>query len=187
MKIFIVDDSYDARTFIQRTLNEAGYSDLMIATSGEEVLDGLGQGSAPQSALGQIVLLDIGLPNKDGIEICREIHQRFEFGRVLVLMITVREKSKYLPLALEAGAHDYIKKPIDQGELLARIQNAAHFLKFFALYREQQETLEKCYMDLQRSYEFGQELQGGLALCLSCHKVESQPSKWEPLQQFLED
>lgn len=111
MKIFIVDDSYDARIFVQRMLHEAGYSDLILATSGEEILDKLGQDGGSQSKVGSLVLLDIGLPNKDGIEICREIHQRFEFGRILVLMMPVRDRSKYLPLALEAGAHDFINKP----------------------------------------------------------------------------
>ena len=187
MKIFIVDDSYDARSFIFRTLEDAGYSDLVMVSSGEEALEQLGQGNELQLASGQMVLLDIGLPNKDGIEICREIHSRFQFGSIVVLIITVREKSKYLPLALEAGAHDFINKPIDQSESLARVKKATNFLKFFALYREQQDTLEQCYVDLLRSNELGREIKGGLALCLSCHKVKSQPSKWESLRQYLED
>jgi two-component system, OmpR family, KDP operon response regulator KdpE len=111
-RILVVDDDAQIRRVMRTTLEAKGYV-VDEAGSGEEALD------HARSEKYDMILLDINLPGKSGIETCRELHA---MSATPIVMLTVREASEDKIEALDAGASDYVTKPFAMGELLARIR-----------------------------------------------------------------
>ncbi|WP_447755845.1 response regulator [Pseudomonas nicosulfuronedens] len=110
--ILVVDDEPQIRKFLRISLNAGGYK-VLEAGSGEEGL--------AQAALGRpdLVVLDLGLPDKDGQDVLRELR---EWSQVPVLVLSVRASESEKVLALDSGANDYVTKPFGIQEFLARIR-----------------------------------------------------------------
>jgi two-component system, OmpR family, KDP operon response regulator KdpE len=111
--ILVVDDDSQIRRVMRTTLDAQGY-EVTEAGSGERALVFL------QSEKFDLVLLDINLPGKTGIETCREIRVN---SSVPIIMLTVRDAAADKIEALDAGAQDYVTKPFSMGELLARVRS----------------------------------------------------------------
>jgi two-component system, OmpR family, KDP operon response regulator KdpE len=114
-RILIVDDDYSIRRALHMTLYDQGF-DITEASSGEDAL------ALARAVRYDAVLLDINLPGKSGVDICRELRRLFP--RVAILMLTVRNGQDDRVEALDAGADDYIVKPFQMRELIARIRAA---------------------------------------------------------------
>lgn len=125
MKILIVDDSRDNQLLIKFILTDAGYTDLVIADSALDAFKHLGMDSpASISTDIDLILLDIVMPEMDGIEACRLI-KSFEYLQdTPIIMVTATIQIKDLQMAFAAGAIDYITKPLNKVELLARVSSA---------------------------------------------------------------
>jgi two-component system response regulator MprA len=113
MRLLVVDDDRALRDVLRRALMLAGY-DVRLAESGAGALADVAS-SAPDA-----VVLDIGLPDIDGLEVCRLL--RREGNRVPVLMLTARAAVSDRIDGLDAGADDYLVKPFDVDELKARLR-----------------------------------------------------------------
>jgi len=112
--ILLVDDEASLRQVLRARLTARGYS-IQEASSGEEVL-GTVPGMQPD-----VIILDIGLPGIDGIEVTRRLRKSVQTP-IIILSVHATESDKIE--ALDAGADDYLTKPCDLGELLARIRTA---------------------------------------------------------------
>ena len=124
MNILIVDDSIVTRTFLTDMLQEAGYDNIIEAGSMEEVFSLFcGEDEANNSSV-DLVLLDIHLPGKNGIEGCRELKQLLQFQDVPIIVISSLEQMNNLEAAFAAGAIDYLTKPPNRLELHARVSSA---------------------------------------------------------------
>jgi len=113
VRVLIVDDDRALRDALRRALVLAGY-DTVLVESGEAALGEVAR-SEPDA-----VVLDIGLPDVDGLEVCRRL--RGSGNRVPVLMLTARDAVSDRIDGLDAGADDYLVKPFDVGELRARLR-----------------------------------------------------------------
>jgi two-component system response regulator MprA len=113
MRLLVVDDDRALRDVLRRALTLAGY-DVRLAESGASALAEVA-GSAPDA-----VVLDVGLPDIDGLEVCRLL--RREGNRIPVLMLTARATVSDRIDGLDAGADDYLVKPFDVDELKARLR-----------------------------------------------------------------
>jgi DNA-binding response OmpR family regulator len=113
MRILIVEDEKKIAGFVERGLREAHYI-VDVAPDGEK-----GSVLAAVNAY-DLIILDIMLPEKDGLTLCREIRQ--ERMDVPILMLTAKSSVKDKVMGLKLGADDYLTKPFDFEELLARIQ-----------------------------------------------------------------
>jgi two-component system response regulator MprA len=113
MRLLVVDDDRGLREVLRRALTLAGY---------EVVLTDTGAGALAQTAgaLPDALVLDVGLPDIDGLEVCRLL--RREGNRVPVLMLTARDAVSDRIDGLDAGADDYLVKPFDIDELKARLR-----------------------------------------------------------------
>lgn len=112
MKILVVDDDPRLRELVSITLERAGY-DVVTARDGQMALTHATR-EAPA-----LVLLDVGLPELDGIEVCRRLRARSD---VPILFLTARDDEVDRILGLELGADDYVTKPFSPRELVARIK-----------------------------------------------------------------
>ncbi|MBW7474667.1 fused response regulator/phosphatase [Paenibacillus oenotherae] len=133
MRIAIVDDNPMNITVVQEILKRAGYTDIATAASGMELFALLGLTSLgnepdmPASSSGNdidLILLDMMMPGVDGISVCHSIQQAERLRDIPIIMVTAIGDSKKLAEALDAGAIDYVTKPINRIELLARIRVA---------------------------------------------------------------
>src|SRR5215216_3882252 len=113
VRVLIVDDDRALRDALRRALVLAGYEPIAVET-GEAALAEVAR-SEPDA-----VVLDIGLPDVDGLEVCRRL--RGAGNRVPVLMLTARDAVEDRIDGLDAGADDYLVKPFDVAELQARLR-----------------------------------------------------------------
>jgi diguanylate cyclase (GGDEF)-like protein len=124
MKILIIDDSPDSQLLIKSILGDVGYTDLLIVTSAFDAFKHLGMND-PESAATEIdlILMDIVMPEIDGIEACRLIKSFKHLRDVPIIMVTAATESKELQMAFAAGATDYITKPLRRVKLVARVHS----------------------------------------------------------------
>jgi len=112
--ILIIDDEVQIRRLLEITLSASGYK-ISEASTGKE---GLTLAATRQPAM---IILDLGLPDADGLEILRKLREWFEKP---ILILSVRSSEDDIIKALDNGANDYLTKPFRTGELLARIRVA---------------------------------------------------------------
>ncbi|MDF7805914.1 response regulator [Pontiellaceae bacterium B12219] len=116
MKILIAEDNAFSRTLLKKTLTKAGY-EVFAAENGQVAWDILQQDDAPKLAL-----IDWMMPGLSGIELCRKIREIDSAIPVYMILLTAKTDKEDVLEGFSAGADDFIKKPFDSGELLARIQ-----------------------------------------------------------------
>jgi DNA-binding response OmpR family regulator len=133
--VLVVEDESSIASFVSLYLKKAGYAVRTAATGGEA----LQQVSAEQPAL---VVLDLNLPDIDGIEICRRIRKT---GDVPIIMLTARDEDVDKIIGLEVGADDYLTKPFNPRELVARVKSV---LRRAAPDRKQRESAQIRHGDL---------------------------------------
>jgi two-component system KDP operon response regulator KdpE len=114
LRVLVVDDEPPIRRFLRASLAAHGYT-IFEAVNGEEALQ--------QTAVVRpdLIILDLGLPDLDGIEVTRQLR---EWTNTPIIILSVREHEDDKIAALDAGADDYLTKPFGAGELLARMRTA---------------------------------------------------------------
>lgn len=112
LKILLVEDEKQMSMFIEMELAHEGYI-VELAYDGREALNKV------ESTEYDLILLDIMIPNLNGMEVCRRIRQ---FSNVPIIMLTAKSDISDKVLGLDGGANDYITKPFAIEELLARIR-----------------------------------------------------------------
>src|SRR4030042_1564720 len=113
MRILVVEDERRIADFIRKGLSEHGYA-VDVAGDGEEALDWA------EVAEFDVIVLDVMLPLRDGIDVCRELRRRGV--QTSVLMLTARDAVEDRVRGLDSGADDYLVKPFAFAELLARLR-----------------------------------------------------------------
>src|SRR5207244_7083728 len=111
--VLVVEDEASIASFISLYLKNAGYRVKAVSSGG----DALAQVEVEQPAL---IVLDLMLPDMDGIDVCRRIRQRKD---IPILMLTARDEDVDKIIGLEVGADDYMTKPFNPRELVARVKS----------------------------------------------------------------
>lgn len=114
LRVLVVDDEPAIRRFLRASLTAHG-NEVFEATTGEQAL------SAVISHRPDLIILDLGLPDMEGIEVTRRLR---EWTHIPIIILSVREHETDKIAALDAGADDYLTKPFGIGELLARMRTA---------------------------------------------------------------
>ncbi|MFY4776193.1 response regulator YycF [Metabacillus sp. RGM 3146] len=111
-KILVVDDEKPIADILEFNLKKEGY-DIYCAYDGNDALEKV------EELKPDLLLLDIMLPNRDGMEVCREVRKKYEMP---IIMLTAKDSEIDKVLGLELGADDYVTKPFSTRELLARVK-----------------------------------------------------------------
>lgn len=112
-RLLVVDDDQNILEIMQVALTDEGY-DVDVAADGEEALQAL-QASAPD-----LLVLDVMLPGRDGFELCREIRKS---SNIPIVLLTAKTDTIDVVVGLESGADDYVTKPFEMRELVARLRS----------------------------------------------------------------
>lgn len=155
--ILIVDDEPNNFDVIETLLSVQGYQ-LYYASNGQEAL------SILDTVNPDLILLDVMMPGLNGIDVCKKIKADLQWKIVPIIMVTALSSKEDLALCLEAGADDFISKPVNRLELCARVKSMLRI-------KQQHDTIQH-FSDLQRNTinVLGrnlQELTGNLVLSLS--------------------
>jgi class 3 adenylate cyclase/DNA-binding response OmpR family regulator len=116
-RILIVDDNETNRDILCTRLGTQGY-ELLQAADGEEAL------AAARDKHPDLILLDIMMPKLDGMEVCRRLKADTSLPYIAIILVTARADTKDIVAGLEAGADEYLTKPVDQTALVARVKSA---------------------------------------------------------------
>jgi sigma-B regulation protein RsbU (phosphoserine phosphatase) len=122
MSILIVDDSYFNRKLVESLLQKAGYSDILHAESAVEAYMYLE--NQPVNKAIDIILLDIMMPEVNGLQACAHIKRMPLYADIPIIMVTAMNESQSLQQAFDAGAIDYITKPVNPIVLKSRVRSA---------------------------------------------------------------
>ncbi len=114
VRVLVVDDERAIRRYLHAALNAQGYT-VYEAAQGQEALN------AVVTDRPDLIILDLGLPDIDGVEVTRRLR---EWTHIPILILSVREQESDKIAALDAGADDYLTKPFSSGELMARMRVA---------------------------------------------------------------
>src|SRR6059036_2161768 len=134
--VLVVEDEASIASFVSLYLKNAGYG-VRNATNGAEALAEVGKGEL------SLVVLDLNLPDIDGIEVCRRIRQSSDLP---ILMLTARDEDVDKIIGLEVGADDYLTKPFNPRELVARVKS---ILRRATPERREHETEQIIHGDLR--------------------------------------
>jgi len=148
--ILIVDDVPKNLQILGKILRNQRYK-VAAATGGGQALDMIGK------IRPDLVLLDIMMPEMDGFEVCKEIKSRPETADIPIIFLTARTETDDIVKGFSAGAVDYVTKPFNAAELLARVRN---------------------HLELKR-------LSGLLPICAKCKRVRDDKGYWRQVEEYI--
>ena len=171
-RVLIVEDHAPTRDALTFLLNRNGY-ELFVTSDGLAARDALLAPNAPT-----IALLDWMLPGMTGLEVCREVRAMRPDRYTYIIIVTGRDAMEDLSQAFAAGADDFIRKPCDPAELLARLRTGERILELEAglmlRVQEAEETLERV-----------RQLKRLLPICMYCKKVRDDESYWQEIDEYI--
>jgi len=199
MNILVVDDSAKERTLLQHLLMKGGYGKVTLAESAAEALKHI-KGSQGQGKT-DLILMDILMPEMNGIEACRAIKSEGSFRDIPVIMVTGLYDRENLESSFAVGATDYIVKPVRKWELLSRVRSAVRLKQEMEKRKARECELEEeigererlkkkqenLIRELRSAMEKVKTLSGLLPICASCKKIRDDKGYWTQIEKYIRD
>ena len=169
--VLLADDDKLSLNVVNDTLTRAGY-DVITATDGEQAWNKLQQSGA------QVAILDWIMPGMEGVEICRRAQADKRFGNRYFILLTGKSSTEDLVAGLQAGASDYLRKPFEEAELLARVEVGVRFIELQQKLADRVDELEKALTQVKR-------LEGLLPICSYCKRIRNEQDYWERVDAYI--
>ena len=169
--VLLADDDKLSLNVVSDTLTRAGY-DVITATDGEQAWSKLQQSNA------QVAILDWIMPGIEGVEICRRAHADKRFANRYFILLTGKSSTEDLVAGLQAGASDYLRKPFEEAELLARVEVGVRFIELQQKLADRVDELEKALTQVKR-------LEGLLPICSYCKRIRNEQDYWERVDAYI--
>ena len=171
--IVLVADDLDVNRKLLRSLLTADGYDVIDAADGTEAFQIL------QGANGPIVgLIDWEMPGMEGIEVCRQIRAIPDGPPIYLILLTVRDSKQDIVAGLKGGANDYITKPFDKTELLARVGIGKQMVQL-------QQALTERVAELGEALLSVKQLGGLLPICSYCKKIRDDQNYWTQVESYV--
>jgi phosphoserine phosphatase RsbU/P len=169
--VLLADDDKLTLNVLNDTLTRAGY-DVLTATDGEQAWKKLEQSKA------MIAILDWIMPGVEGVEIVRRAHQDPRFVNTYFILLTGKSSTEDLVAGLKAGASDYLRKPFEEAELLARVEVGIRFIELQQKLADRVKELETALTQVKR-------LEGLLPICSYCKRIRNEQDYWERVDAYI--
>ena len=185
MSILIVDDSPDQQALLRSILGKAGHEAVLSADSAKSASAVLNlEGNAPTQKI-DLILMDVLMPEQDGVETCRQIKRCAHLQDIPIIMVTAKTDLSNLKDAFAAGAMDYISKPVNSVELLARVSSALLLKQEMDRRKNRELELRRSNEELQKALKEVKVLRGLIPICASCKKIRNDGGFWQQLEEYL--
>jgi sigma-B regulation protein RsbU (phosphoserine phosphatase) len=174
LRVLVADDEPVSRTVVGAMLKKAGYT-VSFASDGEQAWQQLSAPDAPS-----IALLDWEMPGLAGPEVVERVRARGEQTPTYVILLTSRDSSADIVTGLKAGANDYVTKPANEDELVARVNVGARVVELQAALAERVRSLEEALANVKA-------LQTLLPMCAYCKAIRNDQNYWEKVETYFHD
>lgn len=185
--ILIVDDNPTNLDVLLNYLESSGFK-VLVAENGESALKRVGY------AKPDIILLDVMMPGIDGFETCRRLKADEETKNIPIIFMTALTDTIDKVKGFEAGAVDYITKPLHHAELMARLTAHLSIRSLQVELQEKNEHLqqamsarEKLIEELQQALDNIKVLKGLLPICSSCKKIRDDQGYWNQIESYIQN
>jgi CheY-like chemotaxis protein len=186
MSILIIDDFQEARDLLQTILQSAGFGPLVPVATAHEGLRLLGVGKRGKQSSGiDLVLMDLEMPELDGLEACRRIRGEDQLQSLPIIVITARTEAEDIQAADTAGATDYIRKPVIPAELIARTANALSLKQEIDARKMREQELLDRTKELDHAFAQITALHGTIHICAKCKRVRTDGPHWQRIEDYL--
>jgi CheY-like chemotaxis protein len=171
-QILVAEDHPISLHLLERQLGAWGF-EVITATNGEEALRILESEAAPPLAI-----IDWTMPKIDGASVCARVRERADLPYTYLLLLTARNKTVDLTMGLDLGADDFVSKPYDPDELLARVRVGQ---RVAALER----ALQSKVAHLEDALSQVKTLKGLLPICMYCKSIRDEQSYWRQVEEYI--
>jgi len=178
-RILVTDDSLVARTACSNELKEAGYQ-VLFAQNGREAVETVSKEAV------DLILMDVVMPEMNGVEATRRIMELESAKDIPIIMVTSMGDMQTLQSAFEAGAVDYVTKPIEPIELMARIRSSLRLKAEMEARKKREEELVKKNQELESALSEIKTLRGFIPICAWCKKIRNIDGYWEQMEHYIE-
>jgi len=174
LRVLVADDEPVSRTVVGAMLKKAGY-EVSYAFDGEQAWAQLSTATPPA-----IALLDWEMPGLKGPEVVERIRARGDQAPTYVILLTSRHSSADIVTGLKAGANDYVTKPANEDELIARVNVGARVVELQAALAERVRSLEEALANVKA-------LQTLLPMCAYCKAIRNDQNYWEKVETYFHE
>jgi CheY-like chemotaxis protein len=146
---------------------------VVEAANGGDALEILKNATGPM-----VGLLDWEMPELEGIEVCRQIRTLTTLPPLYLILVTVRDTKQDIVAGLRGGANDYITKPFDKTELLARVSIGTQMVQLQQALTQHVEELKEALISIKQ-------LSGLLPICSYCKKIRDDKNYWQQVETYV--
>jgi sigma-B regulation protein RsbU (phosphoserine phosphatase) len=171
MKILIAEDEDLSRKILQTILIKEGHG-VVAVEDGQKAL-AIFEKEAPD-----MLITDWMMPDLDGLELCRRVRALHFSSYVYIILLTALTEKERIIEGLDAGADDYVTKPYDRTELLARVRAGERVIQLEKSLRQKNNELLEALVQVKQ-------LKGLLPICMFCKKIRNDENYWQQVEQYL--
>ncbi len=171
MKILIAEDDKTSRMILEKTLTKAGHDVV-------DVEDGLKALASIQKEVPDMLITDWMMPDLDGLELCRRVRALDLPSYVYIILWTALTQKENVIQGLDAGADDYITKPFDRTELLARVRAGERIIQLEKSLRQKNKELSEALAQVKQ-------LKGIVPICMHCKKIRNDENYWQQVEEYV--
>jgi sigma-B regulation protein RsbU (phosphoserine phosphatase) len=171
MKIVIAEDEKISRKILEMALIKAGH-DVVAVENGIEALESI------QKDVPDMLITDWMMPDLDGVELCHRVRALNLSSYVYIIFLTALTQKENIIRGLDAGADDYITKPFERAELLARVRAGERVIQL-------EKTLRQKNTELSEALAQVKQLKGLLPICMFCKKIRNDKNYWQKVEDYL--
>jgi CheY-like chemotaxis protein len=185
----IVDDSPDQQLLLRSILTKAGHPDILLADSAESAyaqLCLLEPDTASSVSTVDLILMDFLMPRINGVTACAHIKTVEHLRDIPIIVVTAKTDVENLHAAFSAGAIDFINKPVNAVELLARVSSALTLKKEMDCRKNREQELRRSNEALQKALSEVKVLKGMVPICASCKKIRNDQGFWQQLEEYIQ-
>jgi len=182
----VVDDTREMLLLLEGYLREFGYSQVSTAQSANIAIKYLAENakSPPEEAI-DLILMDVNMPGIDGIEACRRIKMDPNFMDLQIIVVSANDDTDHLIRASDAGAMDYVTKPLKRLELQAQVRSALTLKHAIDSEKRTNAVLNRTNEELTEALANVKLLKGLLPICASCKNIRNDSGYWSGIEAYI--
>lgn len=171
MNILIAEDDQISKKMLQTILIREGYGVVAVE-------DGVKALEAIRESVPDMLITDWMMPDMDGLQLSRQIRDLQLPSYVYIILLTALTEKEKIREGLDAGADDYVTKPYDRTELLARVRAGERVIQLEKSLRQRNAELSDALAQVKQ-------LKGLLPICMFCKKIRKDENYWQQIEQYL--